>query len=109
MNDEIVYFACNNWYPEPKDAERLIYDNLENENDKDFDERNKLCINVDVVDMSFSYYITAKRSFFKEQFPELLKFVKTEPYDFLWDNDKQFFLEYKEENIGYSYAEYKKE
>ena len=104
MKNEIVYFACNNWNPIPEDSIRLIYDNLENENGKDFPERNKLCVNVEVVDMSLSYYITANRIFFKKQFPELLAFVRTEPYDFLWENDRQYFLEYKEENIGYNYV-----
>ena len=29
MEDKIVYFACNNWHPSPKEADRLIYEHLE--------------------------------------------------------------------------------
>lgn len=111
MEDKIVYFACNNWHPSPKEADRLIYEHFEKDVEvkesveyfENFIKENKLCVNMDVVDMSVSYYITAKRSFFEEKFPELIKYVKEEPYNFLWKNDKKLFLEYKEDNIGFDY------
>lgn len=102
MNDDIVYFGCNDWYPEPKESERLVYEYLEKDAEK-FAIDNKLCIKIDIVDMSISYYITAKRSFFEEKFLELLPLIKNEPYDFLFKGDKELFLEYKEENIGVNY------
>lgn len=100
----IVYFAFNDWNPTPKESERLS-----DVMNKDIDafneiiEKYKLCINLEVVDMSCSNYITCERKFFEECFPELLPLVKEEPYDFLWIGDKKMFLEYKEENVGYNF------
>ena len=115
MEDKIVYFACNNWHPSPKEADRLIYEHLEKDVEvkesveyfENFIKENKLCVNMDVVDMSVSYYITAKRSFFEKKFPELIEYVKEEPYNFLWKIDKKLFLEYKEDNIGYNFFDSK--
>jgi hypothetical protein len=115
--EEIVYFACNDWHPTPKEADNLCYRYLEpftiedtsklvNKTSDEVDEwvlKNKMCINCDVIDMSISFYITAPKSVFETYFKELLPFIKTEPYDFLFKGDKQIFLEYKEENFGINF------
>ena len=123
MEDKIVYFACNDWYPEPKEAYNICYnylgsyataneDKVVNKTPEDavkWVEDNKMCINCDIVDMSCSYYITAPKKVFETYFKELLPYIKSEPYDFLFKGDKQIFLEYKEENIGFNYFDSKKQ
>ena len=115
--EEIVYFAFNDWHPTPKEADNLCYHYLEpfaiedtsklvNKTSDEVDEwvlKNKMCINCDVIDMSISFYITAPKSVFETYFKELLPFIKTEPYDFLFKGDKKIFLEYKEENFGINF------
>lgn len=116
MND-IVYFACNDWHPDPKESYNICYNYLGSYSgckedeivNKTIDEseewvkNNKMCINMEIVDMSTSYYITAPRKVFETYFKELLPFIKDEPYDFLWIGDKKCFLEHKEENFGFNF------
>ena len=123
MEKEIVYFACNDWHTTPIEAYNICYyylgsytsvdmDKVVNKTPEEVDkwvEDNKMCINCDIVDMSISYYITAPKSVFETYFKELLPYIKSEPYDFLFKGDKQIFLEYKEENIGFNYFNSKEE
>lgn len=118
MND-IVYFACNDWSPEPKEAYNICYnylgsysgckeEEIVNKTADDVEKwliDNKICVNLEVVDMSTSYYITAPRKIFEETFQELLPFIKDEPYDFLWKGDSKCFLEFKEENFGTNFID----
>ena len=114
--DKIVYFACNDWNPTPKEADNICYNYLMSyssvnkdivyktiEDCEEWMKDNKICINVDIVDMSSSYYITAPLNVFEKYFKELLSYVKEEPYDFMFIGDKKFFLEHKEENIGFNF------
>lgn len=117
MEDKIVYFACNDWNPSPDESYNICYNYLGSytsvDRDKvvnktieevwDFVENNKMCINCDIVDMSCSYYITAPKKVFETYFKELLPFIKSEPYDFLFKGDKKIFLEHNEKNIGFNY------
>jgi len=116
MND-IVYFACNDWNPNPEEADNICYNylgsykgceeeeivNKTNDESEKWVKDNRMCINWEIIDMSISYYITAPRKVFEIYFKELLPFIKNEPYDFLWIGDKKCFLEYKEENYGFHY------
>lgn len=114
--EDIVYFACNDWNPFPKESDNICYNYLssykpldENVINKSVDDSqqwlidNKICVNLEVVDMSCSYYITAPKKVFETYFKELLPLIKNEPYDFLWIGDNKQFLEYKEENFGFCY------
>lgn len=116
MND-IVYFACNDWHPDPKESYNICYNYLgsytsckeEEIVNKTIDESekwvkdNRMCVNWEIIDMSTSYYITAPRKVFETYFKELLPFIKNEPYDFMWIGDNKCFLEHKEENFGFHY------
>ena len=89
--EEIVYFACNDWNPEPIEAYNICYNYLGSyainrdkvvnktvEEAVKWVEDNKMCINCDIVDMSESYYITAPKSVFETYFKELLSYIKKE-------------------------------
>lgn len=117
--NKIVYFACNDWTPNPKESMNLCYNYLmsyspDNKDivNKNLEETeqwlkdNKICINCEVIDMSVSYYITAPLNVFEKYFKELLSYVKEEPYDFMFIGDKKFFLEHKEENIGFNFIDF---
>ena len=119
MENDIVYFACNDWNPNPKESMNLCYNYLMSYNpdnkdivNKNLEETeqwlkdNKICINCEVVDMSVSYYITAQRKVFETYFVELLPFIKNEPYDFMWKGDNKCFLEFREENIGFNFFDF---
>ena len=114
--DDIVYFACNDWNPNPIEADNICHNYLmsyttfdENVVNKNVDELEKwlndnmICVNTEVVDMSCSYYITAPKKVFETYFKELLPYVKSEPYDFMWIGDSKYFLEFKKENIGLNF------
>lgn len=120
MKGEIVYFACNDWHPTPVESDNICHNYLGSYSGVDEDkiinktidevykfvEDNKMCINCEIVDMSCSYYITAQKKTFETYFPELLPFIKTEPYDFMFIGDNKSFLEYNENNIGFNFIDY---
>ena len=107
MENDIVYFQCNDWEPTPVESERFINEILENKEFKTPNEyfnkmkENRLCVNVDAYDMSGNYWITCSKSWIHENYPELDKIVSDEPYDLIYEGDRKYFLKYIEMNFGY--------
>lgn len=110
----IVYFQCNDWDPCPEEAERFIYNYLEGylypeeettvcktleEVDK-WERENELCIHFTTYDMSVNYWVSCKKSWLEQNFPELLPDASEEPEDFMWKGDKKFFPKYCLDNFG---------
>ena len=114
---DIVYFELNNWfsgrdYPNAEPFLSWMKDDLNQKfRDKEWIKENKLIVVESLVDMSMNFCITATKEWVEENCHELLSTYKNfvrKPED---DEDVPYgrfgcpFLEYKEENIGYHYAE----
>ena len=114
---DIVYFELNNWfsgrdYPNAEPFLSWMKDDLNQKfRDEEWIKENKLVVVESLVDMSMNFCITATKEWVEENCYELLStyenFVR-KPED---GEDVPYgrfgcpFLEYKEENIGYHYAE----
>lgn len=114
---DIVYFELNNWfsgrdYPNTEPFLSWMRDDLNQKfRDEEWIKENKLVVVESLVDMSMNFCIAATKEWIEENCPELLStyenFVR-KPED---DEDVPYgrfgcpFLEYKEENIGYHYAD----
>ena len=114
---DIVYFELNNWfsgrdYPNAEPFLSWMRDDLNQKfRDEEWIKENKLVVVESLVDMSMNFCITATKEWVEENCYELLStyenFVR-KPED---GEDVPYgrfgcpFLEYKEENIGYHYAE----
>ena len=84
MNEDVVYFELNNWFPgrdypnvEPfttwcGDDLDLYFSNAE------FVKEHKLCVVESFIDMSVNWCVTAPRSFVEEFCPKLLSDESTE-------------------------------
>lgn len=114
---DIVYFELNNWfsgrdYPNAEPFLSWMKDDLNQKfRDEEWIKENKLVVIESLVDMSMNFCITATKEWVEENCHELLSTYKNfvrKPED---DEDVPYgrfgcpFLEYKEENIGYHYAE----
>ena len=114
---DIVYFELNNWfsgrdYPNAEPFLSWMKDDLNQKfRDEEWIKENKLVVVESLVDMSTNFCITATKEWVEENCHELLSTYKNfvrKPED---DEDVPYgrfgcpFLEYKEENIGYHYAE----
>ena len=114
---DIVYFELNNWfsgrdYPNAEPFLSWMRDDLNQKfRDEEWIKENKLVVVESLVDMSMNFCITATKEWVEENCHELLSTYKNfvrKPED---DEDVPYsrfgspFLEYKEENIGYHYAE----
>lgn len=114
---DIVYFELNNWfsgrdYPNAEPFLSWMKDDLNQKfRDEEWIKENKLVVVESLVDMSMNFCITATKEWVEENCHELLSTYKNfvrKPED---DEDVPYgrfgcpFLEYKEENIGYHYAE----
>ena len=114
---DIVYFELNNWfsgrdYPNAEPFLSWMKDDLNQKfRDEEWIKENKLVVVESLVDMSMNFCITATKEWVEENCHELLSTYKNfvrKPKD---DEDVPYgrfgcpFLEYKEENIGYHYAE----
>ena len=114
---DIVYFELNNWfsgrdYPNAEPFLIWMKDDLNQKfRDEEWIKENKLVVVESLVDMSMNFCITATKEWVDENCHELLSTYKNfvrKPED---DEDVPYgrfgcpFLEYKEENIGYHYAE----
>ena len=71
--------------------------------------QNKLCVEMNTIDMSVSYRITAPKSWVEKNCPELLtkytQFICTPDEDgVILDRFGKEFLPYSEENIGLHYV-----
>ena len=114
---DIVYFELNNWfsgrdYPNAEPFLSWMSDDLNQKfRDEEWIKENKLVVVESLVDMSMNFCITATKEWVEENCHELLSTYKNfvrKPKD---DEDVPYgrfgcpFLEYKEENIGYHYAE----
>ena len=114
---DIIYFELNNWFPDRDypDAEPFKtwmgnYLHLRFR-DEDWVKENKLVVVESLVDMSMNFCITATKEWVEQNCPELLSIYK----EFIRQPDEDGespygrfgcpFLEYKEENIGYHYAD----
>lgn len=113
MNDEIIYFHVNDWFPEDNFPDKEPFRTwMDVHNFKTYlcnDEwckQNKICVVTYPVDMSVSFNITAKKEWVKQNCPSILdedKRFQVEPnedgfrYGPYTENE---FLEYKEENFG---------
>ena len=118
---EVVYFELNNWfsgrdYPDAEPFLSWMECNKENKyyiqfRDESWIEENRLVVVESLVDMSMNFCITATRDWVEQNCPELLSTYK----EFIRQPDEDDeapygrfgcpFLEYKEENIGYHYAD----
>ena len=115
MNEEIIYFELNDWFPVdfyPNCEPFLTW--MENETDgsplrdENWLKENKICVKSFAVDMSISFLITAPKSFVEKVCPALLeeenrKFLRypDEGKDVPESNmEDESFLPYTEENIG---------
>lgn len=114
MNDEIIYFELNNWFP------GINYPNAEpftkwlgDDNKLYFCcdrwcKENKLCVSIAIIDMSVNFCITALRSWIEENCPKLLSDEEDDdgnPYSEFLRPTKESdfgvpFLEYSDSNIG---------
>ena len=114
---DIVYFELNNWfsgrdYPNAEPFLSWMRDDLNQKfRDEEWIKENKLVVVESLVDMSMNFCITATKEWVEENCHELLSTYKNfvrKPED---DEDVPYgrfgcpFLEYKEENIGYHYAD----
>lgn len=114
---DIVYFELNNWfsgrdYPNAEPFLSWMKDDLNQKfRNEEWIKENKLVVVESLVDMSTNFCITATKEWVEENCHELLSTYKNfvrKPED---DEDVPYgrfgspFLEYKEENIGYHYAE----
>ena len=114
---DIVYFELNNWfsgrdYPNAEPFLSWMKDDLNQKfRDEEWIKENKLVVVESLVDMSMNFCITATKEWVEENCHELLSTYKNfvrKPED---DEDVPYgrfgcpFLEYKEENIGYHYAD----
>ena len=117
---EIIYFELNNWRPgddypaaEPYDSwvqmreEKSYYINFRN---RDWIEENKIIVVESFVDMSQNFCVTAPKEWVMENCPDLLtkytKFLREpDEYNEVKGRFGCPFKEYKEENIGYWFAE----
>ena len=114
---DIVYFELNNWfsgrdYPNAEPFLSWMKDDLNQKfRDEEWIKENKLVVVESLVDMSMNFCITATKEWVDENCHELLSTYKNfvrKPED---DEDVPYgrfgspFLEYKEENIGYHYAD----
>lgn len=116
---DAVYFELNNWTPgEDYPNEEPFITWLRNDLNlyflnREWVEKNELCVVASLVDMSTNFCITAKRDWVKKNCPQLL----TEYTQFLRKPDEDDedgtvygrfgheFLPYEEDNIGVSFAE----
>ena len=114
---DIVYFELNNWftgrdYPDAEPFLSWMRDDLNQKfRDEEWIKENKLVVVESLVDMSMNFCITATKEWVENNCIELLSTYKEfvrKPED---DEDVPYgrfgcpFLEYKEENIGYHYAD----
>jgi hypothetical protein len=116
MEKDIVYIELDDWfrdndYPRiPIIEEWLNAYNLDKylRNDE-WAKANKLCIKWLFIDMSVDFMITAPLSFVKEVIPDILKEENAKFITYPTEDGKlpesrycynEYFLEYKEENIG---------
>lgn len=116
--DEIVYFEVNNWfcgrdYPNSKFFIECLKDDLKQrfQNDKWCKEQ-EICVVFCIVDMSYNYNVTAKKSWVFENCPELFddenkRFicVPEEDCELPDCNLDGYFLEYCPDNFGVHYFE----
>lgn len=114
---EVIYFELNNWfsgrdYPNAEPFLSWMKDDLNQKfHDEEWIKENKLVVVESLVDMSMNFCITTTKEWVEENCPELLSTYK----EFIRKSDEDDevpygrldcpFLEYKEENIGYHYAE----
>ena len=114
---DIVYFELNNWftgrdYPDAEPFLSWMRDDLNQKfRDEEWIKENKLVVVESLVDMSMNFCVTATKEWVENNCIELLSTYKEfvrKPED---DEDVPYgrfgcpFLEYKEENIGYHYAD----
>jgi len=115
MNENaIIYFSVNDWgpgnfYPDTDNFRKWLVEEPENYFGNDnWVKENKLCIVVDMIDMSCNYTVSAPIQWVKENCLEILG----SDFQYFPDEGKEYpeqdhlftpFLEYLEENIGLHY------
>ena len=118
MNNEIVYFELNNWFPERDypNAEPFLSwmrDDLKQKfRDDEWVKENRLCVVAGFLDMSQNFLITAPKSWVEANCPELLtkyreflRFPDPDSDGEVYGRFDRSFLEYEEENIGITWHE----
>jgi len=119
--ETVVYLQINNWTP-PENQERFLSCYLEGsltdwdveypegvvchtvDEEEQWMVDNKLCINNDVYDMSSHYWITTTKEWIEKNFPELLCDASETGKDWLYKNDRKYFLKYMPENYGIHFS-----
>ena len=114
---DIVYFELNNWcsgrdYPDAEPFLSWMRDDLNQKfRDEEWIKENKLVVVESLVDMSMNFCITATKEWVENNCIELLSTYKEfirkpeDGEDVPYGRFECPFLEYKEENIGYHYAD----
>lgn len=108
---EIIYLGLNNWfagddYPDAEPFTTWFDDDCKLKfMDENWVKENKLCVLLNLVDMSINFRITTTKEWVEKNCPELLtkytKFIYI-PNDIgeVYDKFGLNFAEYSEENIG---------
>jgi len=123
-NENVVYIQINDWHAKDYNK-RLLYCYLEGYQTiasnvtvdypegvvcKTIDEAeqwmidNKLCINSDCYDMSSQMWITTTKEWVENNFSELMPYVSENPEDYMYKNDRKYFLKYIPENYGMHFS-----
>jgi len=123
-NETVVYIQMNNWHKRDCNK-RFFYCYLEgalstmnginveypegivcktSDEEEQWMIDNKLCINNDVYDMSSQYWITTTKEWVERNFPELMPYVSEDPEDYMYKNDRKYFLKYTQENYGIHFS-----
>lgn len=116
-NDMYVFFELNNWiqgvhYPDEHPFDKWLEDDCNIYfNDEEWVKNNKLCVVVNIIDMSLNFCVTATKEWVLENCPRLLtvhrKFLRfqEEGEDAIYGDFNDKFLEYDEKNIGIHWSE----
>ena len=121
MND-IIYFEIDHWcagsdYPHCEPFISWMSNETSDSplRDEEWVKKNKICVKIFPIDMSFDFMITAPRSFIEKECPALLKeenqkFIVTDKYgdpndpedtpDSRYVGSDEYFLPYTDEYIG---------
>ena len=74
MESQILHLTINDWTPF-KYEERILREFLEDDDLKEKAKENKVCIRMEIWDMSLTYLITCTQDWLSKNYPELLPHV----------------------------------
>ena len=74
MESQILHLTINDWTPF-KYEERILREFLEDDDLKEKAKENKVCIRMEIWDMSLTYFITCTQDWLSKNYSELLPHV----------------------------------